>query len=162
VAQSDYRVVLDTNILVRAFINIGPQSGRIVEACERRRAVPLVSRPMLAEYRFVLTDPQLLSRYPQLKRPEVGIVLERLLYVADIYRRVKERFAYPRDPKDSRLIELVIAGSATHLISTDDDLLALPDGPDDAAKRFRHRLPSVEILTPNEFIKLYGGELGIA
>ena len=160
-AQSDYRVVLDTNILVRAFINVRSEAGRIIKACEQRRVVPLISRPVLAEYRFILADPQLRSRYPQLARPEVSVALERLLYVADIYRRVTERFMFPRDPKDAKLIEFAIAGGATQLISIDNDLLALPNGRDDAAKTFRQRLPNIEIIKPGAFIERYGEELGI-
>ena len=152
---SDYRVVLDTNILVRAFINIRSDSGRILKACEQRRVVPLLSDPVLDEYRFILRHPNLLSRYPQLDQPTVAVALERLAYVSDVYRRVRTRFPYPRDPKDSHLIELAIAGGATHLISTDEDLLTLPRGRDDAAKRFRQRLPNVVVVQPGEFIQRY-------
>jgi putative PIN family toxin of toxin-antitoxin system len=161
VAQSDHRIVLDTNIVLRAFINLSSESGRIIKACEERRVVPLISRTVLVEYRFVLADPQLLSRYPQLNLPEVAVALERLLYVADIYRRVTERFIFPRDPKDAKLIELALAGRATQLISTDEDLLDLPNGRDDAARRFRQRLPGIEVMTPNEFSRRYGKALGI-
>ena len=51
-AKSDHRVVLDTNILVRAFINLTSNSGRIVKSCERRAVVPLLRGPVLGEYRF--------------------------------------------------------------------------------------------------------------
>lgn len=65
-------------------------------------------------------------------------------------------FVFPRDPKDAALIELAIAGRASHIISTDDDLLALMKGLDDAAKRFRQRLPNASIVTPEEFARSFG------
>lgn len=154
------RVVLDTNILVRAFINLNSDSGRILKACEHRRVVPVLSKAVLDEYRFVLRDSKLLVRFPQLSEPTIAVALERLRYIGDMYRRVRTRFAYPRDPKDSHLIELAIAGGATHLISTDDDLLALNRGQDEAAKRFRQRLPNAEVVKPEEFVRRYGTVLG--
>ena len=159
--QSIFRIVLDTNIVVRAFIDLGSHSGRLLIACQQRRVVPLMSGPVLAEYRIIIGDQKLVSRYPQLKRPEVAMAIERLLYVSDMYRTVRERFAYPRDPKDSHLIELALAGRATHLISTDKDLLTLPGGRDEAAKRFRHRLPNTEVVKPEDFIRRYGRTVGI-
>jgi uncharacterized protein len=161
VAPGNFRLVLDTNIIVRAFINLQSSSGRLLRACQDRRIVTLLSRPVLKEYRIILADEKLVSRYPQLQRPEVHVALRRLIYVSDNYRRVTARFSYPRDPKDSHLIELAIAGNATHLISTDNDLLTLPGGRDEAATRFRQRLPRIEVLKPDEFIRRYGRSLGI-
>lgn len=157
---NDCRVVLDTNILVRAFINIRSDSGRVLKACELRRVVPLLSGPVLNEYRSILRDPELVSRYPRLEQPEIALALERLLYVSDTYRRVRTRFLYPRDPKDAHLLELAIVGGATHLISTDDDLLDLPAGPDDAARRFRQRLPNLVVLKPDEFVRRFAHAFG--
>ena len=59
-----YRVVLDTNVLLRGIINPRSTSGRILWACDQRRVVPVLSKPVLAEYRFILTDPKLVARYP--------------------------------------------------------------------------------------------------
>jgi putative PIN family toxin of toxin-antitoxin system len=150
---------LDTNIVVRGFINLQSDSGRILQACEQRRVVPLLSGPVLGEYRFILRHPSLVQRYPQLKRPEVGVALERLLYVSDFQRRVKARFPFPLDPKDSALIELAIAGKATHLITADDDLLELTKGRDEAAKRFRQRLPGISVLAPEQFVEMHKADL---
>ena len=45
-----------------------------------------------------------------------------------------------RDPKDDKFLELALSGAATHLISGDDDLLAL------------HPFRGVAILSPHDFI----------
>jgi len=161
VPPNPFRLVLDTNILVRAFINLGSDSGRILQACEKRMFVPLLSQPVLREYRLILGDPVLCSRYPQLDRPEVAVSLERLTYVGDVYRRARERFNFPRDPNDSHLIELAIVGRATHLISTDDDLLSLTSGSDDAARRLRQRLPNLKVTTPHDFFNRHRDELDL-
>jgi putative PIN family toxin of toxin-antitoxin system len=153
------RLVLDTNILLRGLINARSASGRIVDACDRRRVLMLLSRPLLAEYRGVLTDPGIVERYPELTTPKVEIVLRRLQYVGEVLRAVKARFDDPRDPKDSKVIELAIAGDATHIVSADNDLLSLPAGRGDAARRFRQRLPGTEVLGADDFLDRYGQAL---
>ena len=61
-----FRVVLDTNILLRGMLNIRSAAGRVVRACEERAVVLLLSKPVLAEYRTVLTDRSIVERYPEL------------------------------------------------------------------------------------------------
>ena len=156
-----FRVILDTNIIVRGLINRRSDSGRILLACEDRRIVALLSRALLAEYRYVLADADLVARYPELEPKKVEIALERLAYVADVLKTVQARFHYPRDPGDEKLLGLAIAGGATHLITTDRDFLDLPAGRGDAARRFRQRLPQLAVLLPEDFIHRHGTELAI-
>src|SRR4051794_16174785 len=129
-------------------------SGRILEACHERRIVPVLSRVLLREYNQILGHPSLIRRFPNLIGSDVAASLERLRFVADTYSRVPARFVYFRDPKDSPLLELAIVGRATHLVTMDKDLLSLPIGHDDAARRLRHRLPHLEIMPPREFVEL--------
>jgi putative PIN family toxin of toxin-antitoxin system len=155
------RIVLDTNILVRELINRRSDSGRILHACENRRAVALLSRELLLEYNFILHDSGVVTRYPELETSRVKTAIERLIYVGDFLRTVSIRFEFSRDRKDEKLITLAIAGQATHLITTDRDLLDLPHGHGEAAKRFRQRLPNIEVLRPDVFVRTYGRNLDI-
>jgi putative PIN family toxin of toxin-antitoxin system len=144
--------VLDTNILLRALINSSSASGKILALCDRRQIVPVISKPLVREHRYVLTHPSVNVRYPQLTPDVVEVALARLVYVGDVLRNVNVRFIYPRDPKDSKLIEAALAGAATHLLTYDSDLLDLPSGHDDASKRFRQRLPRLIVLKPEVFL----------
>jgi len=159
VPSKPYRLILDTNIVVRAFINLESPSGQILRACERRQILPILSGEVLAEYRAILRRPLLLKRYAELEKPEVGVSVERLIYISDFYRRVGVRFPFPRDPKDAPFLELAIAGRATHLITTDHDLLALAGGRDETAKRFRKRAPGISLQRPETFIEHHGDAL---
>jgi len=49
---------------------------------------------------------------------------------------------------------LAIAASATHLITTDQDMLALVGGRDDVSKRFRRRT-ATRVRRPEDFIAEY-------
>jgi putative PIN family toxin of toxin-antitoxin system len=151
VPPSQYRIVLDTNIVIRGFVNRRSASGEILMACEQRRAIPLLSKPVLDEYRSIIRRPAIVQRYPELKRTEVEVSLERLLYVSDFYGSITRRFSFPRDPKDAPFLELAITGHATHLITADNDLLALAGGRDETSKRFRRQIPGISVVKPEEF-----------
>jgi putative PIN family toxin of toxin-antitoxin system len=151
VPSAAHRIILDTNIVVRGFINVQSASGQILRACQRRQVLPLMSRAILSEYRAILRRPSILEKYPELEHPRVADAIERLLYVSELHRPVGVRFSFPRDPKDSPFLELAIAASATHLITTDQDMLSLAAGRDDASKRFRQRTATL-VQRPEDFI----------
>ena len=74
------RLVLDTNILVRGLLNQKSHSAAVLHACEQRRFIPLLSKALLKEYRYILDDSELLEHYPILDPRRVRTVLERLSY----------------------------------------------------------------------------------
>jgi putative PIN family toxin of toxin-antitoxin system len=150
--------VLDTNILLRGLLNIRSAVGGVVDACDQRRAVLLLSRPVLAEYRAVLTDSTMVALYPALVASKIDLALRRLRYVGDIHHALQVQFDYPRDPRDAKFIELAIAGNATHIVSGDKDLLQLASGHGDSAKRFRQRAPSVKLVDAASFLNAMGSE----
>ena len=119
----------------------------------------ILSKPLLSEYRAVSRHPEVIKRLPGLKRRKVELVLRALRYVADVISTTGFRFLFPRDASDAKLIELALAADATHIISLDHDLLALRKGHDESAKRIRQRLPKIEIMTPEEFLRTTGKQL---
>ncbi|MCL2639555.1 MAG: putative toxin-antitoxin system toxin component, PIN family [Phycisphaerales bacterium] len=139
---------MDTNILLQGMINEASPAGRIVIACEQRIFIPLLSSLVLEEYRYILTHPHVMARYPHLQPKRIASLLARLMFIGDTIDGKMPRFRFPRDPRDEKFIELAIAGSATHLVTTDRDLLDLPSGRTDASKRFRRRLPNIQVMDP--------------
>jgi putative PIN family toxin of toxin-antitoxin system len=160
VPTSNLRIVLDTNIVLRGLVNIHSPSGRIIGAMERRLAILLLSKPLLSEYRAVLTDPVIVTRFPELTEEKVEVALRRFRYVGEYVRVIKARFEYPRDPLDEKLIELAIAARATDLVSADNDLLSLGSGRSDAARRLRQRLPQLRISNAQQFLQRHAREIG--
>jgi putative PIN family toxin of toxin-antitoxin system len=130
---------------------IVPTSGRILRACENRAVILLLSRPVIAEYRFVLGSPDITDRQTDITHESVELVLRRLRYVGEYLKKVKARLE--RDRRDEKFVELAIAGEATHVVTNDNDLLSLATGHDEAAKRFRQRLPNVQMLDPAQFAR---------
>jgi putative PIN family toxin of toxin-antitoxin system len=113
----------------------------------------LLSRPVQAEYRRVLGSPEMLRRNPEITREAIELVVRRLRYVGEYMGQVKASFRLDRDRDDEPFIELAIAGGASHIVTNDNDLLSLTGAHDDAARRFRQRLPGVRVLRPGAFLR---------
>lgn len=148
---SPLRLVIDTNVLLRAMVNRASRSRDVVTACEERRAIALTSKPVLDEYRRVLGHLQ--ERDGSITPLAVQAQLRKLQYLGEYLRQVRASFSFRRDPTDAKLIELAIEANATQIVSYDADLLSLPTSRSDAGKRFRQRLRGIEVLRPEELIR---------
>jgi putative PIN family toxin of toxin-antitoxin system len=113
----------------------------------------LLSRPVIAEYRDVLSREELTNQHPAITTQAVKLLVERLRYFADLVDPVRARFRYDRDPADECFIELAISGAATHLVTHDKDLLSLPRGHSEPAKRLRQRRPGLRVLKPGDLLR---------
>lgn len=147
------RLVLDTNVLLAGLVSKSCASQKVVDSLQARKAIPLLSPQVMAEYRAVLSHLAFASKFPNLTLRRVELALRRPRYVGDEYRTVRVKFELERDPRDAMFVELAIAGEATHLVTMDADLLTLPTARTDSGKRFRQRLanttaPSERRLMP--------------
>jgi putative PIN family toxin of toxin-antitoxin system len=154
-AVTPFRVVLDTNVLLAGLVSDSSASQRVVDALMDRKAIPLSSPPVRAEYKAVLLHPAITTRFPELTPRRVAMALHKFRYVAEEIAIGRVKFEFPRDPRDAMFLELAIAGRATHIVTLDPDLLSLPGGRTDAAKRFRQRLRGVSVLRPGPFLAAY-------
>ena len=132
---SDVRAVLGTNVAV---------SAALLLQSTPRRAFDYV-----LEHGTLLISIETMSGLNNvLRRPQFGRYLteeERQEFLAAVVREselveVTVEVAVCRDPTDDKFLEVAVSGGATHIISGDDDLLAL--------NPFR----GVEILTPLNFL----------
>ena len=147
------RIVLDTNVVLRGLVSERSAAAKIFEAADARRFVTLLNKPVLDEYRAVLSDQELVERFPALTARRVQVALARLRFVGDYLRHGKATFQFPRDRRDAKFIALAIDGHATHLVSEDSDLLSLASGRGDSARRLRQRMPRLRVLSAFEFAK---------
>ena len=147
--------------MLAGLVSESSASQKVVDALQARKAIPLISPPVMAEYRAVLFHPDILARFANLTPKRVSMALYLLRYVADEYRTIRVRFDFPRDPRDARFIELALAGAATHIVTLDPDLLSLATTRTDAGKRFRQRLPGVGVLRPGALLAQFGQRLGV-
>jgi putative PIN family toxin of toxin-antitoxin system len=148
----DIRLVLDTNTVLCGLANDQSPSDVLLRLCEARAFRLLLSKPIAGEYRTVLGYKKVTDQYPEITAEAVELVIRRLRYVSEEYARVAVHFQFPRDPREAKFIELAIVGQATHIISHDLDLLTLKAAHTETGKRFRQRLPRVEITKAGDFL----------
>jgi uncharacterized protein len=152
VPESPFRLVLDTNVILRGLRDPDSAAGQLLIAVLERRMLAITNKPVQNEYSTVLERMSATTRFATLTPSFVKATLRRLAYVSDYIRGPLPHFAFSRDPRDEKFIELAIAGRATHVVSFDKDLLSLPTDHSDAGKRFRQRLPRIIVAEPVELI----------
>ena len=131
------RAVLDTNVLVSAALFPISVPARALRAVYQAGRL-LVSEATAAELHEVLSRPRFERRASRERRME--FVAEVILLGDEV--EIVERITACRDPDDDKFLEVAVNGNATHLVTGDQDLLAL------------HSFRGVPILTPADFLAL--------
>jgi putative PIN family toxin of toxin-antitoxin system len=117
------RVVVDTNILIRAVIRPHGTVGPVLLRLRQGEYTLLYSRPLLEELVDVLNRPRIRQKYhltDQDIQTVAGLILLRGEGVTPA-----ERITACRDPKDDKFLEVAVAGEADVIVSGDEDLLTL-------------------------------------
>lgn len=144
--MKNYRIVLDTNILVAASRSRNGASFALLQALRNKQFVALASVPLMLEYEAVL------------KRPEHLQIGERDIAMTDAFLDALTLFLEPvhlhylwrpqlRDPADEMVLETALNGRA-------DALVTLNVNDFKPARNFR--LP---VLSPSAFLRQLQEEL---
>jgi len=135
------RIVLDTNVFVGACIGVG-SANRVVAACLRGDAVPLMGTTLLREYEDVLLRPGVFRR-SRLNAREREVLLDVFLARCEWVRIYFGWRPNLPDEGDNHLIELAVAGSAQWLVTRNlRDFSAM-----------ELRFPQVQISSPDCFLE---------
>jgi putative PIN family toxin of toxin-antitoxin system len=118
------RAVLDTNVLVGAFLRPGGYSDRILRAALDGRFRLILSQTILEEAGRVLHYPRLQRRYPATES-QIDRYLSALVSLAELTPGNLEVTAVPDDPKDDMVIAAAVEGLAEYIVSGDLHLKAL-------------------------------------
>lgn len=135
------RVVLDTNVLLSAFINRDGYPARALTLWLDKKIDLVTSSAQIDEFRHA-------SRYPRVRRrvnpAQVGRLVNGLRQRAIVIEDLPEIDASP-DPDDNRILATAIAGRARYLVTGDkSDLLSLG------------RVQGVRIVSVRAFVERVG------
>jgi len=117
--------VVDTSVLVSAFLNPVGFPARILAAAKRERFTMVTSAPLLEELREVLSRPRLM-RARNTTPAEADTFVQSIADVANQVP-VSATLQLCRDPDDDVLLETAIVGGATHIVSRDEDITRDPE-----------------------------------
>ena len=135
------RAVLDTNQLVSMLIRPGGMADQIRKAWEERRFILVTSRPLLAEFRRVLTYPKL-RRLVRYSAEEQEALLRLLVEEAVVAAGELEVRVVMADPADDAVLACAIEGHADYIVSGDSHLLDL------------HEHSGIPIVTARQFLDI--------
>lgn len=118
------RLVIDTNVFVSGLISGAGSPARILRAVRDKRAVHLISDPIVEEYLRVLDYPRI-RRFNNITDAFVADIAAYLVYQTERVE-LQSRITMSPDADDDVFLNTVVDGRATLLISGDKtDLLAL-------------------------------------
>jgi putative PIN family toxin of toxin-antitoxin system len=138
------RVVIDTNILVRALIRPHGTVGPVLLRLRRADYTLLYSQSLLEELIDVLNRPRIRTKY-RLADRDIRTVVSLILLRGEAVTP-KERITACRDPRDDKFLEVAVAGEADVIVSGDQDLLVL------------HPFAGIPILQPAAFLQMLDAE----
>lgn len=118
------RLVIDTNIFVSGLISEAGSPARLLRALRDKRAIHLVSDPIVEEYLRVLDYPRI-RKFRKITDAFVADIAAYLIYQTERVE-VRSRIRMSPDPDDDVFLNSAVDGRATLLVSGDKtDLLAL-------------------------------------
>jgi putative PIN family toxin of toxin-antitoxin system len=134
------RVVVDTNILVRALIMPHGTVGPVLLRLRQGDYVLLYAQSLLEELVDVLNRPRIRQKYGLTDR-DIETVLSLILLRGEAVDP-QEQIAACRDPRDDKFLEVAVSGKADVIVSGDEDLLVL------------HPFAGIPILPPVAFLRM--------
>ncbi len=135
------RIVVDTNVFVGACLGAGA-SNAVVRRCIEAAVLPLMGNALFSEYEDVLARTALFARSPldAAERDELFDIFASSCEWIRVYFQWRPNL---RDEADNHLIELAVAGGASHIVTR--NLRDLAGG--------ELAFPHLKILTPEQFLK---------
>lgn len=113
------RVVLDTNILISAFVFPGGTPEAVYRLALEGRISMITSPTLLAEFARVLSD-----KFGWNTRMVEGAVTQ-VARIGEVVRPIERLTVIAEDPSDDRVLEVAVAADAAVIVSGDRHLLRL-------------------------------------
>jgi uncharacterized protein len=135
-------IVIDTSVLISALIGKRGPGREVLRKCLQGDYKPLISNALFLEYEDVSKRKQIMDVCPLTSKEiaELLNALYSLCYWVPIYYLWRPNIV---DEGDNFLIELALAGNATHIITNNISDL----------KNAELKFPELKIVTPARFLR---------
>lgn len=135
------KVVLDTNVLVSAFLSSKGSPAQILEALRQERFELVESEAIFAEYQAVLSYEKVQALH-QMDSTKITEVINALKSSAILVEPTPVHADALGDPDDTKFLECAVAGRALYIVSQDLDLLSM------------RAYQEIQIVSPGLFLKI--------
>lgn len=112
------KVVLDTNVIVSAFLSPTSPAARILEAYQQGIFELVLSSELLQEYEDALSYEKV-RRDHQLDRSQIVKTVQDLAATASAIDPTTPVLVISQDPDDNKLFACALAGHASYIVSGD-------------------------------------------
>lgn len=140
------RAVLDANVVVSAYLNVGGKPAQILSLARRNSIEIYLSPQIILEIVETLLKPRLVKIHKD-KREDILVFAKALAEIADITPGTLEVDAVKADPDDNKILACAIEAHADFIVSGDHHLTDL--------KKYKN----IRIVNPDEFLKLIAVQL---
>lgn len=134
------KVVLDTNVLISAFVKKDSHPETILKACLSGTIQFGMSKPLIDEFGRVLHKPKLVKRH-RLNDKQISALVQQLRAIAHDVPVSTQPDVLERDPTDSFVLDCAVNYAADFIVTGDPDLLDLGE------------YQGIRITTPAECVK---------
>jgi len=142
------KITLDTNVLVSAFISRDGQSAALLNTILTLPEIQLVlSEPILAEFKDVLSRPEVRERFRYSTR-DIEQFVDALRSASKMVVPTSDFKVVGEDPKDDSVIDTAYDGKVDYIVSGDSHLQRL--------RCFR----GIRIVKPRGMLNIIIGRLG--
>ena len=138
------RVVLDSTILVSAFLTLGGAADAVLQAAMDERCTCILADPIGEETTRRLLDPRLQRRYAYSASDVAAyaaLLRSAFLHITDL----PSLTGIVRDPNDDMILACAVAASVSYVVTRDQDLLSLAS------------YEGITMITPEAFLALLRG-----
>jgi len=118
------RLVVDTNVIVSAYVTPSGLPSKVLLNWERRQFELLISSDILAEYERLLHRPRIIARH-RMNDAEISAVIKNFWEAATRIKVTSQLNVIPQDPSDNKFVECAVDGEAEFFVSGDHHLLGL-------------------------------------
>lgn len=138
------RAVLDSSVLISAFLTEGGPPHAVLSAAKEGRFVLCLSHEILAETGRSLREKITIRRSYTYSDERIETHIDDLIAVAELAVELPKLRVVPDDPKDDMIVATAVKAKADYLVSGDRHLLSLGEH------------DGIRIITPRELLALIG------
>lgn len=136
------QIILDTNVLVSAFISAEGAPREVLRKLLRGDAIALISQSLYAEYRDVISRPDFLERCP-LNLEDIDDLFDAFLASTQMVSVFYMWRPNLRDEGDNHVFELAVAAGSAPLLTYNVRDFAHP----------QLKFPNLQILSPAQWLQ---------